>query len=205
MNATHPYMKSPQLAAQQNGVALIVGLVILLVLTIIGIAAIKGSTQQERMASNFQQQSQTFQTAESSIRLVMGHLAPAPLPSPAPVMPPRPRVDLSLSPGITYNTDILSIARAGSAWTAATATPPATGSGIVRLNSSAVAADGTGFNGAVNFYYTGGPGARVSGYDLNKYSAFSYEINAMATQPATGARSNNIQGIYKIVPKQVGF
>lgn len=59
---------------RQSGVALLIGLILLLVMSIIGLSAIRGTTQQERMAAANQQQTQTFQAAEAAIRVVMAEL-----------------------------------------------------------------------------------------------------------------------------------
>lgn len=50
----------------QRGAVLIVSLVILLVLTLIGVAGMNSSVMQERMASNAQNSNRAFQGAESS-------------------------------------------------------------------------------------------------------------------------------------------
>jgi len=51
---------------QERGAVLIVSLVILLVLTLIGVAGMNTSVMQERMAVNAQNSNRTFQSAESS-------------------------------------------------------------------------------------------------------------------------------------------
>lgn len=51
---------------RQRGAVLIVSLVILLVLTLIGVAGMNSSVMQERMASNAQNSNRAFQGAESS-------------------------------------------------------------------------------------------------------------------------------------------
>jgi hypothetical protein len=56
---------------RERGVALIIGLLLLLVLTIMGIAAMRSTGLQERMSANNQQQMITFQGAEAGIRQVM--------------------------------------------------------------------------------------------------------------------------------------
>ena len=53
---------------QQHGVVLVVSLMILLVLTLLGISSLDGSIMEEKMASNAQTASITFQTADSAIR-----------------------------------------------------------------------------------------------------------------------------------------
>lgn len=55
-------------ATWQRGSALIVSLVFLLVMTLIGVAAMQGTTQQESMASNARQRNLAFQSAEAALR-----------------------------------------------------------------------------------------------------------------------------------------
>tara|TARA_R110001592_G_scaffold57300_1_gene174215 strand:- start:2552 stop:3025 length:474 start_codon:yes stop_codon:yes gene_type:complete len=59
---------------QERGAVLIVSLVILLVLTLIGIAGMNTSIMQERMAVNAQNSNRAFQTAESSASALMEQL-----------------------------------------------------------------------------------------------------------------------------------
>lgn len=54
--------------SRQKGSALIVGLVILIVMTLIGITAVGGSSLQERMAGNTRDMSLAFQAAEAALR-----------------------------------------------------------------------------------------------------------------------------------------
>jgi type IV pilus assembly protein PilX len=76
---------------REQGAALIVGLLLLLVMTIIGIAAMRGTTLQERMSANNQQQMITFQSAEAAINSVWGKV----------IQPAQPSV---VNPLITANT-----------------------------------------------------------------------------------------------------
>lgn len=57
-----------KLRANQSGMALLVSLIMLLLLTIIAITAAHQSTLQARMSANSQQQNVAFQTAESGIQ-----------------------------------------------------------------------------------------------------------------------------------------
>ncbi|HEY0974440.1 MAG TPA: PilX N-terminal domain-containing pilus assembly protein [Solimonas sp.] len=59
---------------KQAGVALAVSLFLLLVLTIIGLTAVRMTTLQGRMAANYQFQNLAFQGAESVIRRVVGEV-----------------------------------------------------------------------------------------------------------------------------------
>src|SRR3546814_12468600 len=58
----------------QNGSALIISLVFLLILTMIGIASIQDSTLQERMAGNERDKNLAFQAAEAALRVGEDHL-----------------------------------------------------------------------------------------------------------------------------------
>ncbi|WP_444895255.1 PilX N-terminal domain-containing pilus assembly protein [Microbulbifer sp. ANSA003] len=61
-----PYVKSLQ---QQGGATLLVGLIILLLMTFIGLAAIRGSGMQELMAGNMRDRQLAFQAAEAALRV----------------------------------------------------------------------------------------------------------------------------------------
>lgn len=54
---------------REQGAALIVTLILLLVLTITGVAGMAGSVLQERMAGNLQHRQQLFQATEAALRL----------------------------------------------------------------------------------------------------------------------------------------
>lgn len=54
--------------SNQRGAALIVSLIIMVIMTLLGLAAIRGVTQQERMAGNSQSRSVSFQAAEKALR-----------------------------------------------------------------------------------------------------------------------------------------
>lgn len=52
----------------QRGAVLVVGLLLLLVLTLVGVASMQMTTLQERMAGNMREQEQAFQGAEAALR-----------------------------------------------------------------------------------------------------------------------------------------
>lgn len=54
--------------ARQSGAALVVALVLLLIVTVLGIAGIRSSTLQERMSGNMYDRSIAFQRAEGALR-----------------------------------------------------------------------------------------------------------------------------------------
>lgn len=52
----------------QRGVALVVALILLVLITLVGLAAVRGTIMQEKMASNQYDREQAFQSAEAAIR-----------------------------------------------------------------------------------------------------------------------------------------
>jgi type IV pilus assembly protein PilX len=68
---TDPMMRElrfPSAAPRQRGIALIIGLIILAVLSLIGVAAFSVSTQEERMAGNSRDRIRAFEAAEAALR-----------------------------------------------------------------------------------------------------------------------------------------
>lgn len=65
----------------QSGAVLVVGLVLLLILTVIGLASIRGTDLQERMAGNMRDRNIAFQSAEAALRRGESVLNAALLPS----------------------------------------------------------------------------------------------------------------------------
>jgi type IV pilus assembly protein PilX len=61
-------VKQIHIVGSQKGMVLIVGLVMVLLLTIIALAAIRGSGLQEAMVGNMRERNVTFQAAESALR-----------------------------------------------------------------------------------------------------------------------------------------
>lgn len=85
-NSSPSRVAGARAAAQrrQSGVALIVALILLVVITVIGLAAIRTSTLQEKMAGNTFDRAQAFQVAEATLQLASATiLPPAPPPGPA--------------------------------------------------------------------------------------------------------------------------
>ena len=64
----HPMIRYARGAEWQRGSALIFALVFLLVMTVIGIAGMQGTTQQEKMAGNMRNRNLAFQAAEAALR-----------------------------------------------------------------------------------------------------------------------------------------
>lgn len=85
MKPSSPSPFHPQTATRtvQHGVALIVSLILLLVITIIGLAAIRLSSTEEKMASNTVDRTQAFQVAEATLQFAASTILP-------PNTPPNP-------------------------------------------------------------------------------------------------------------------
>lgn len=66
---------------KQSGAVLMVALIMLLLLTLIGMAAIRGSTLQERMAGNMRDRNVAFQSAEAGLRSAEAVLNGAAIPN----------------------------------------------------------------------------------------------------------------------------
>jgi hypothetical protein len=64
---------SPALRASQTGATLIVGLVLLLVLTVVGVSGMNTATMEITMAANTQFQQDSFQLAEDGIDIAIGN------------------------------------------------------------------------------------------------------------------------------------
>jgi len=64
-----------RLRKQQSGVALIISLVMLLLLTMITVTALQVTSLEEKMAGNMQEQNVAFQAAESALREAEGLIA----------------------------------------------------------------------------------------------------------------------------------
>ena len=54
---------------RQQGAVLVVGLIILVVLTLLGVQAMRSNVSQERMASNMRERNVAFQAAEAALRV----------------------------------------------------------------------------------------------------------------------------------------
>lgn len=66
--------RMPRHLSLQRGVALVIGLVMLLVITLIAVSGMNSSMMQERMAANAQNINRVFQAAESAVGAITGEL-----------------------------------------------------------------------------------------------------------------------------------
>ena len=70
---SHPLSATDE--ARENGAALFVSLVFLLILTVIGLAGMQSTALQEKMASHMRERNLAFQAAESALRAGEAYLA----------------------------------------------------------------------------------------------------------------------------------
>lgn len=63
-----PNRNQPLHRRDQRGVALVIALVLLLIVTVIGLAGMQGTNLQERMSANMYDRSLAFQRAEAGLR-----------------------------------------------------------------------------------------------------------------------------------------
>ena len=64
---SNSYPKTQIQYSRQRGIALIVTLILLLTMTLVGLAGMRSNTQQERMAGNFRDRNLAFQASESGL------------------------------------------------------------------------------------------------------------------------------------------
>lgn len=65
---TSPTLSGKPQGHRQQGVALVVALVLLVLVTLVGLAAIRGTTMQQKMASNLYDREIAFQSTEAALR-----------------------------------------------------------------------------------------------------------------------------------------
>ncbi len=63
-----PVLRGKPMAQRQRGVALIVVLILLLIMTLLGLASLRGTMMEERMSSNLYDRSISFQAVEAALR-----------------------------------------------------------------------------------------------------------------------------------------
>ncbi|MDO3723282.1 PilX N-terminal domain-containing pilus assembly protein [Marinobacter sp. chi1] len=68
------HLKTTVMSRYQDGAALITSLIVLLVLTLIGVAGMNSSIMQERMAVNAQNSNRAFQAAEATVGALTNQL-----------------------------------------------------------------------------------------------------------------------------------
>ncbi|MGH8460240.1 MAG: PilX N-terminal domain-containing pilus assembly protein [Stenotrophobium sp.] len=159
----------------QRGAALMVGLMLLLVLTLLGVAAMRGTTGGERMSANHQQNIQTFQATEAAIHFVMSEL----------------RGELAPPDGVTESILITAINNGVEPATDKLATTERAAAAGKGLTSKAQ----TAFTGTANL-----AGFRM-GVESGAYVAYQFTIDANGRQAGSHATSHQQQGISRVGPR----
>lgn len=155
----------------QDGMALVVGLMLMGVIALVSVAAMRGTRTQEQMAANNQNQVITFQAAESAIRSVIGEIAGV-------VDRPAGESQNVFSQSIT--------AGEGSA------TPP--------TRSFIDGTQGAQSTATVNYAGTApSPGFSLD-VSAGAVVAHQFQITSVGTVDATGATSTHIQGVERAGP-----
>lgn len=75
MNRPFPIPGRSRARQRQRGVALIVALILLIVVTLIGLASIRGTTMQEKMAGNLNDRNVGLQNAEAALRVAQSQIS----------------------------------------------------------------------------------------------------------------------------------
>ena len=70
--------RAPDVRQRQQGISLLVVLILLLVMSVLGIAVLRSSAMQERMSANMRDRSIAMQAAEAALRYAQRRLAVAP-------------------------------------------------------------------------------------------------------------------------------
>ena len=98
MDFLHSRSLRPPLKSQ-SGAVLIVGLIMVLLMTIVGLAAIRGSSLQEMMASNLRDRNLAFQAAEAGLRAGESRVRPE-----VEVLPPFDSTQAGFQPDLNQPT-----------------------------------------------------------------------------------------------------
>jgi len=101
-----------QRTTRQQGSALVVSLVFLLLLTLVSVAGIRSSTSQERMVANLKLKSDSLQAAESALRQIQ-HLVAEAADNNKPLPTPCNKAECNL-PGAAFDVD--AVGAPGTGW-----------------------------------------------------------------------------------------
>lgn len=159
----------------QRGVALAVGLIFLVIVTIMGLAAIRVTSSQTLQAANYQFKTVTFQGAESAIRRVMVEV--------------RGEIPAPTGPNILVAA-VNATNPAGSPTRTVDIVPPYLTSGAV-TSTAVLTSDNPD-----------GSGPPLENYSLKgDTTAYRFTIRATSTVRNTNATSDHQQGLARIAPR----
>jgi len=78
VSLSRPRLPPSPSRASQSGVALVVALILLVVVTLVGLAAVRGTIMQQKMAGNMYDRQIAFQNAEAAMRAATASIATSP-------------------------------------------------------------------------------------------------------------------------------
>lgn len=76
---------APRARGPQSGLALVVSLILLVVITLLGLAAVGTTTVQQKLSANFYDRELAFQSAEAALRVAETVITASPTPTTAPI------------------------------------------------------------------------------------------------------------------------
>jgi len=172
------YLKNNYPHRKQQGIVLIVCLIMLAVMTALGVHTMSMATLEGQMSSNSQSMMSTFQKAESAIAGTLGDDTIF-----------IQAINASPNGGVDLN-----------------ALPP--GATPAEIAAAEAAAEATNINTDFSVgYYTSttatrltGPAENMTGNSLNTFVGYPFDIVSTADQPASGARTRITQGIKHLAP-----
>ena len=188
-------MKPGRCVTRQRGVALAVGLIFLVILTVVGLAGMRMTTQQTLQAANYQFKTLTFQGSEGGIRNVMAEVRGL-IPPPAYVDVNDPLQNIlvrAISATVPVDLESVDVPM----------TNPATDNPLSepRINQPVVSPRAR--VGAVVYSDNpDGSGAPLVNYSLGgNVAAYRFTIRSVSRVPNTNARSDHQQGMERIGPR----
>ena len=166
--------KTPRFSHSQ-GAVLLVSLILLLAMTLIGVAAIDSSSLQSQMSNNSLSARNRFQASLSEIQGQFKKML-----------------------GIVYlssiKTSLITIPDSNAGITT-------TGPGLTLSGSELITHDTSGvFTQSANVVFSGKDSVPKSGQSLSAFGVFSYEVNTITKVTGTNPTSNQTQGLQRTVP-----
>lgn len=173
-------------ASRQQGVALIVALILLVVATMLGLSGIQGTTLQERMSGNMYDRSLAMQAAEGALRAAEAAISANPSPplsidcQPASgnPCPPIPANSFTNTPANPAWTDVTN------AFATNTGTSAGTAQYLIQIMGEGASEDELGLNSSANLAQYGGGGGLPQ--------ARFYRVTARSHAPAAGVANRAI-------------
>lgn len=167
-------MNELRFPSSQRGVALAVGLIFLIIVTLVGLAAMRITSSQTLQAANYQFKTITFQGAEGGIRTIMGEIGGEIVPNPVPA------------------TNILVQAINAAQPTDRPTRSPEYSSGSRRVNTAATLTSDN----------PDGGGPPLANFSLSgQVAAYRFSIRSNSNVPNTSAVSDHQQGVFRLGPK----